>query len=118
MFPRILVPATLVAVLAAGQSPSGATVPNPDARADALHKWEAAADHKSVKKEAAADERRQNELYGKLSEFAESWNRLMQLAQKGVWNAKQAKKTREAFERLVRSNAWTEDTKVAQKVAQ
>ncbi len=57
----------------------------------------------------AAVEKRQREFTVLLADFAGSWNKLMKLADRGGWNAKEAKKTRQAFERLVRSEGWIEE---------
>jgi hypothetical protein len=44
-----------------------------------------------------------------VADFTNSWNKLIQVAGRGGWNAKEARKTRQAFERLVRCQAWIED---------
>jgi hypothetical protein len=51
------------------------------------------------------------EFTERLAEFATAWNSLMQVAVKGAWNVKQARKTRRAFERLVHSQGWVEKSK-------
>ncbi len=86
--------------------------PDPAARSRALEALEhsaAAAGAKDMDNETRAAKNNQRELDGRLAEFANSWNKLMTLAEKGIWNARQAKKTRQAFERLIRSQGWVED---------
>jgi hypothetical protein len=84
--------------------------PDPASRSRALQALErSSARDASRRNEARVTENNQRELDGRLAEFANSWNKLMGLAEKGVWNAKQAKKTREAFERLIKAQGWIED---------
>ena len=99
----------------AGQAPVSRVPPNPDARARALYSLERSARESARKKEAADARRRQYELRNRLAEFANSWNKLMQLAEKGVWNARTAHETRKAFERLTRTEGWIEEPAVASR---
>ena len=56
----------------------------------------------------ASAEKRQREFDVLMADFAKSWNKLVQVSGRGGWNAKEARKTREAFERLVHCRAWIE----------
>jgi hypothetical protein len=47
----------------------------------------------------------------RVAKFATAWTALMELRNTGVWNIKQARRTRKAFERLVHSRAWVEGSK-------
>ncbi|HXN45778.1 MAG TPA: hypothetical protein VN893_04005 [Bryobacteraceae bacterium] len=60
----------------------------------------------AAKTEAA---KRQREFTARVVDFTNSWNKLIQVAGRGGWNTKEARKTREAFERLVHCQAWIED---------
>lgn len=117
MYSRFFSPqAALLAVIFClplrAQAPAPITPPNSiEVRSQALRALERDVAHNAVRKGAAVDESRQRELLKRLTDFAESWNKLMTNAGKGVWNAKEARKTREAFERLIRSGAWVEDGK-------
>ncbi len=94
---------------AAAQKPVSGP-PVPDAVTKPLHDYEQSLSRTAPpKKDEATAERRQRELTSRLADFANSWNKLVQLAEKGVWNAKQAAKTRKAFERLVQAEGWIED---------
>ncbi len=84
---------------------------DPVARARALETvQQATLDDAARKKklDAASAECAQRELNDRLADFANAWNKLITLAQKGVWNAKQAAKTRKAFDKLVHSAGWIE----------
>ncbi len=56
---------------------------------------------------------RQDEFSSRIRVFAQSWNRLMRGAEKGVWKIEDAIKARKAFERLVRSEGWVETDRQA-----
>ncbi len=56
-------------------------------------------------------EKRKSEFSGRLTEFTNSWNSLMESKSHGKWNPKRAKAARKAFERLVRSQGWFEESK-------
>ncbi len=90
------------------QGPTGRLVTIED-RSRALHSLETeVASRASQKKNTAIAEHQQRELSERLAEFAGSWNKLMKGAENGVWNAKEAKKTRQAFERLTHTPGWIE----------
>lgn len=89
---------------------------SPEARFRWLQAVEQSAARETVRpdKTANADaEGRQREFHILLADFARSWNKLIQLAGRGGWNAKEARKTREAFERLLRCQAWIEEAKAS-----
>ena len=67
---------------------------------------EAAHPNEAAKIEA---EKRQREFNVLMADFAKSWNKLIQVAGRGGWNAKDARKTRQAFERLAHSEGWIEE---------
>ncbi len=54
-------------------------------------------------------EKRRLEFAERVAAFANAWNTLMENGAKGVWNPKQAKAARKAFDRLVKSDGWFED---------
>jgi len=56
-------------------------------------------------------EKRKLEFSGRLTEFTNSWNSLMESKSHGKWNPKRAKAARKAFERLVRTPGWLEEPK-------
>ena len=101
----------VLAMPAAGQKPVTGMPPSPDAVTKPLHDYEQAVSRTAPPKHDGSEDRRQRELTSRLADFAISWNKLIQLAEKGVWNAKQAEKTRKAFDRLVRAEGWIEDNK-------
>ncbi len=89
---------------------------SPEARSRELQAMErrAARDAAHPNQAAKANaEKRQREFNVLLADFAKSWNKLIQVAGHGGWNAKEARKTREAFERLVRCQAWIEAGKAS-----
>jgi hypothetical protein len=107
-------------ILAAGIAlPAAAQAPgllSPEARSRELQAMEqrAARDAARPNQEARASaEKRQREFDVLMADFAKSWNKLIQVAGRGGWNAKEARKTREAFERLVRCQAWIEAGKAS-----
>lgn len=53
-------------------------------------------------------ERLKLEFAERVAEFTNVWNTLMENGAKGVWNPKQAKAAREAFDRVVKSDGWLE----------
>lgn len=113
--------ATALLLVAGLLSPAVAQAPlpgilNPDARS----RWLQAVEDSASRDAAAKDEivkanadKRQREFNLLLADFANNWNKLIQVAGKGGWSAKEARKTRQAFERLVRSEAWIEEAKAA-----
>jgi hypothetical protein len=114
---RVAVTLLLIALLAvplAAQAPGPGISPDPAARSQALRSLEQASLGDNARKDkaaAASAERAQHELTQHLADFANAWNKLITLAEKGVWNAKQAAKTRKAFDKLVHSEGWIEETK-------
>jgi len=58
----------------------------------------------------AAAQARLHEFNTLLADFADSWNKLISLSRRGGWSAKDARKTRLAFERLVHCEAWIEES--------
>ncbi len=113
---------SIALILAAGLTlPAVAQAPvvtNPEARSRALQAVEQGSSGEAVRRDKAARavaENRQREFAARLSDFADSWNRLIQQANKGGWSAKEARKTREAFERLVRSEGWIEGAEVGKQ---
>jgi hypothetical protein len=107
----------LLAILCA--MPLGAQLrdvpPNPEPpNAAALHdlaRGSAPQESQQDSKERAAAEKRARELFQRLADFAEAWNTLIKMSDKGVWNAKQAKRAHKAFERLVECQGWIETSK-------
>ncbi|HEY1204542.1 MAG: hypothetical protein ABSH46_04650 [Bryobacteraceae bacterium] len=84
--------------------------------ADAHFRWLQAVEQSAAREDQTANaerEKRQREFNVLLVDFTKSWNKLIQLSGRGGWNAKEARKTREAFERLVRCQAWIEDAKAS-----
>ncbi len=61
----------------------------------------------------AAAEKKKREFTLLMGDFVKSWNKLIQLAEKGAWDAKVAKKTRKAFEKLIKSEGWIENPPAA-----
>jgi hypothetical protein len=103
-------------ILAAGLAlPAVAQAPgivDPEARS----RWLQAVEQSAAREDQTANaerEKRQRDFNILLVDFTKSWNKLIQLAGRGGWNAKEARKTREAFERLVRCQAWIEDAKAS-----
>ena len=95
---------------AASQAP-GTSPYTPEQRSQALRMMEQRAFWESGRHASAgsaAAERRQSEFNSRLIEFTTEWNHLIQSSEHGEWNAKAARKTREAFERLARSEGWIE----------
>ena len=78
-------------------------------RSTALHDLDHLAD-RGRKADLAKLEKAQREFVERLAGFANAWNALMQVHEKGAWNAKQAREAHKAFERLVRSQGWVENT--------
>jgi hypothetical protein len=105
-----LVLAAAFAMPIAAQSPAS-RISGTEGRSQALRALEQESVHKVSSQESVTAANRQQELTIRLADFANSWNKLIQNAQKGVWNAKEAKKTRKAFERLIHSEGWIEDMK-------
>jgi hypothetical protein len=111
-------------ILAAGLAmPAVAQAPgflNPETRSRALQgiehtaAWDAAHPNEAAR---ALAEKRQREFTILMADFANSWNKLVQVAGRGGWNAKEARKTREAFERLAHSEGWIEESKAGAKDA-
>jgi hypothetical protein len=60
-----------------------------------------------------ASEKREREFSQRMAEFASNWNALVKQTGQGTWNAKQAEKTRKAFEKLIHSEGWLENKKEA-----
>ena len=67
-----------------------------------------AAHHQDGAKTEAV-QKRQLEFAQRLEEFTNTWNALVHNCDKGVWNPKQAKAVRKAFERLTRTEGWMEE---------
>ncbi len=111
LWPATALLAGAVVFPAAAQRPGAPDSQTIVDRSRALHVLEQEASRQPHNKEDAAVQWRQHELTGRLAAFAESWNKLIKGAENGVWNAKQAKKTRQAFERLVKAQGWIEDGK-------
>jgi len=91
---------------------------NPETRSRELQDIEHTAAWDAAHPDAAAKalaEKRQREFTILMADFANSWNKLVQVAGRGGWNAKEARKTREAFERLARSEGWIEESKAGAK---
>lgn len=102
----------LLIVCAALGLPSAAQTPSAESRSRALQTLEQDARRDAVNEKtakAAAAETLRHEMQSKLADFANAWNKLVMTVEKGGWNAKQARKTRECFERLVRTSGWIED---------
>jgi hypothetical protein len=102
---------------ATAQAPSSSPL-DPEAHSRWLHAVEQNAAREGGQPNQAAQaeaQRRQHEFAALLSDFTKSWNKLMGLSSKGEWNAKEARKTRKAFERLVRSGAWIEEPQAGVK---
>jgi hypothetical protein len=55
-------------------------------------------------------ERRQIELNRRLIAFAQSWNKLIHSVHQGSWDARAAKKARQAFRKLMATPGWIEAT--------
>jgi len=103
-----LILAAGLALPAPAQAPGGFVSPEDKSRE--LQAIEQRATHDTVQEAAKAEaEKRQREFTARVIDFTNSWNKLIQVAGRGGWNAKEARKTREAFERLVRCQAWIED---------
>ncbi len=111
LWPATALLAGAVIFPAAAQRPGAPDAQTIVDRSRALHVLEQEAQRPPRKKDDTAAQWRQRELSGRLAAFAESWNKLIKGAENGVWNAKQAKKTREAFEHLVKSQGWIEEGK-------
>ena len=112
---RSTIATTLLAAICA--APLGAQLPargspaNPDnPRTAALRDLDHVSERQKAR-ERAADEKRQREFMERLTEFATAWNALMKVCEKGVWSAKEARHAHKAFERLVRSEGWVENSK-------
>ncbi len=80
-------------------------LPTAEDRSRALHQIEQAAANPPRDR---ASERRQAELNRRLVAFAESWNKLARSLTKGRWDARAARKARQAFQKLVNSPGWIE----------
>jgi hypothetical protein len=103
-----LILAAGLALPAPAQAPGGFASPEDKSRD--LQAIQQRAAHDTVQEAAKADrEKRQREFTARVVDFTNSWNKLIQVAGRGGWNAKEARKTREAFERLVRCQSWIED---------
>ncbi|HXN45776.1 MAG TPA: hypothetical protein VN893_03995 [Bryobacteraceae bacterium] len=109
-------------ILAAGLAlPAAAQAPgflNPETRSRELQAIEHTAEYDAAHPDEAARalaEKRQREFTILMADFANSWNKLVQVAGRGGWNAKEARKTREAFERLAHSKGWIEESKTGAK---
>ena len=107
-------------MLAAGLAlPAAAQAPgflSPEVRSRQLQVIERTAAYEAAHPDEAAKalaEKRQRDFTILMADFANSWNRLVQVAGRGGWNAKEARKTREAFERLAHSEGWIEESKAA-----
>ncbi len=92
----------------AAQAPIARAVPDAEARAAALGALERTDHRKAGRTEDRGAQRKERELLDRLGVFADSWNKLMQGAAKGVWNAKEAQKAHKAFERLLQCEGWVE----------
>ncbi len=53
-------------------------------------------------------EKRRLEFAERVQKFTESWNKLMADGAKGLWDPKQAKAARKAFESVLESEGWLE----------
>ena len=97
------------------QSPSTTGAANIMMRSRWLQEVEQRATHEALHKGSNRDkeiaQERTQFFNARLADFTKSWNKLMKLADNGVWNAKEAKKTRQAFERLVKTEGWIEESK-------
>ncbi len=111
----LLLAAFCTALPLAAQAPNpGAVARDVAARSQALQSLERVSLSTEAQKHqaAAADsERAQRDLTKRLTDFANAWNKLITLAEKGVWNAKQAAKTRQLFDKLIHSSGWIEENK-------
>jgi hypothetical protein len=67
--------------------------------------------HRAADRKLLNAEKRRLEFAERVVKFTDSYNALMENGRKGVWNPKQAKAARKAFERLVHSEAWLETSK-------
>jgi hypothetical protein len=106
----MLLPA-MVVVSSAAQLPTRDVPPSPDSnRSAALHALEQVAE-RGKKADRAKVEKANLEFNERMTEFASAWNALIKVCEKGVWSAKQARQAHKAFERLVRSQGWVENTK-------
>jgi hypothetical protein len=107
-----LILAAGLALPAPAQAPGGFVTPEDKSRE--LQAIQQRATHDTAREAAKADaEKRQREFSVLAVDFTNSWNKLIKLSARGEWNAKEARKTREAFERLVHCQAWIEDANAA-----
>ena len=113
---------TAALILAAGLTlPAAAQAPgflSPEVHSRQLQAIERTAAYDAAHPDEAARadaEKRQREFSILMADFAHSWNKLVQVAGRGGWNAKDARKTREAFERLAHSEGWIEESKAGAK---
>jgi hypothetical protein len=65
----------------------------------------------AVDRKKLSAEKRRLEFVQRVATFTSVWNTLMESGAKGVWNPKQAKAAREAFDRLVKADGWFETAK-------
>lgn len=103
--------AALCALPLGAQSPVRDSPKNPDNPRSAVLRDLDHVSEREQARERAADEKRQREFMERLTEFATAWNALMKVCEKGVWSSKEARHAHKAFERLVRSQGWVENTK-------
>jgi len=93
---------------AVAQAPASSDLQDRARRLQMIAEGDARATLRPNRDAKAEAEKRQREFNLLLVDFTKSWNRLMKSAGQGGWNAKDARKTREAFERLLHSGAWIE----------
>ncbi len=103
-----LILAAVLVLPATAQAPGGFASPEDKSRDLQAIQQRAVRDTAQEAAKAEA-EKRQREFTTRVVDFTNSWNKLIKLSGRGEWNAKEARKTREAFERLVRCQSWIED---------
>jgi hypothetical protein len=81
---------------------------DPSAQSQLMMELTRRAHSQGLQKKRGLEEIRHREFSQRVVEFAGAWNDLIASGSKGVWNAKQARAARKAFERLVHTDGWIE----------